>query len=82
MQIINVFTGFTKVEIKFELVQLPKEAMFANKFWFVSVETSVRCLKTSEVNVSGMNQNKTRKHWRERERSEWVKWTTDWFVLK
>lgn len=39
MQIINVFTGFTKVEIKFELVQLPKEAMFANKFWFVSVET-------------------------------------------
>lgn len=35
----KVFKGFTKVEVKFELVQLPMEALFANKFSFVSVET-------------------------------------------
>jgi len=35
----NVFIGFTTVEIKFELVLLPREALFANKFWFVPVET-------------------------------------------
>ena len=48
----------------------------------VNIGEETKIIKTSEVNVSGMNQNKTRKHWRERERSEWVKWTTDWFVLK